>query len=699
MKRSKIAVLVVILAYVTYVLCACVSQPPVNPPANDYRYNSSEHWHVTTEYGVEKMTDKASHVFDDGVATTGGVRYTCTVCGYSHVQQPHEHTFSATFVKDDTHHWHTATCGHNVTSEKQPHTFDNGVADGENVITYTCTACGYSYVDDSHSTHVHTFESTYSFNATSHFYKCTCGHDVVYGQEPHTLVNGVCTVCGFSAQAVDLTFVSLNDVHGYIEQENGKNGLSNTAYAIDQLSQFSGNDGKMVGNNEDIVLFANGDMFQGTAISNMSYGLAVVNAMNEMGFAGMGIGNHEFDWDIGKILGYWDGNASNGEANFPLVSSNVLLNSSNVLLGDSSSTDNIVSSLMIEKQGVKVGLISVIGPCENSILTTRLANYYFQNVVSSVEKQAKQLKKDGAQIVSVNIHYGSSSGISDYYANEEIANLTDGNGDYLVDLIFNGHTHTLQRGVITRSNGTVVPVVQGGGYNSGYAYVKLTYNPSADEVEINDYNYAYVSDVGTNKIDAVERVVSNFHTELLSNLPTLATSATTVRYKSNLYNYMGELMVNAFGSSYAISNNGGLRGNGGITANKAITEANLYEIIPFDNEVYFITMKGSALYRFYSGDNAYGYTGDYYYYGKSSSAPSFSSLEYDSRYYTVAVIDYVYTSEYFIGDKGGYAKDISSEINTHLLLRDILVEDVTLWGKSGTRWTYDKGVKIGLHQF
>ena len=35
---------------------------------------------------------------------------------------------------------------------------------------------------------------------------------------------------------------------------------------------------------DDVVLIANGDMFQGTAISNTTYGLSVIESMNKMGF-------------------------------------------------------------------------------------------------------------------------------------------------------------------------------------------------------------------------------------------------------------------------------------------------------------------------------------------------------------------------------------------------------------------------------
>ena len=57
------------------------------------------------------------------------------------------HTFETDWSKDETNHWYAATCGHDVTSEKAGHTWNEGVitanptetAEGEK--TYTCSVC------------------------------------------------------------------------------------------------------------------------------------------------------------------------------------------------------------------------------------------------------------------------------------------------------------------------------------------------------------------------------------------------------------------------------------------------------------------------------------------------------------------------------------------------------------------------------
>lgn len=498
----------------------------------------------------------------------------------------------------------------------------------------------------------------------------------------------VCSPLGCTAEPlpeeVTLCFVSVNDLHGYIEQdEDGKNGLSNTARAIDQLSEFYPPHGRS-DVRDDIVLFANGDMFQGTGLSNMSRGRAVVEAMNAMRFDGMGLGNHEFDWGLETVLRFWDGDDSNGEADFPLVSGNVRLKENGNLLADVSREDRVVSSLMLEKMGVKIGLISVIGPCENSILASAVAPYTFEDVTESVLREATALRANGAEIVSVNIHYGNSEDVEKYEPNVTIGRMVDEKGQGLVDLIFNGHTHTLQKGMIVRENLTYVPVVQGGGNNSGIAYVKLTYNRTEKRIVSKYYDFMKVGSFGSEYDSQVEKIVRSAREETVGTLPVLAVSEVSLSSKMELTDYVAGIMVAATGADYAVANNGGLRGTGDIQKGKDITESNLYGIIPFDNEIIVAEMEGRALYEFWSA------SGDTHYFGRRAGLPSMEKLKEDRTVYRVAVIDYVYTAARF----DSVRRNVTHETETRMILRDLLVEDVRLFGAEGLKWNPNAGPRI-----
>ena len=81
-----------------------------------------------------------------------------------------------------------------------------------------------------------------------------------------------------------ITIYSLNDVHGAIEYENGssKTGMSRMFQAIKKDSDYD---------EETSFIISAGDMFQGSALSNLSEGKAMIEIMNEMNFKAMAVGN------------------------------------------------------------------------------------------------------------------------------------------------------------------------------------------------------------------------------------------------------------------------------------------------------------------------------------------------------------------------------------------------------------------------
>ncbi|MCP4581719.1 MAG: multifunctional 2',3'-cyclic-nucleotide 2'-phosphodiesterase/5'-nucleotidase/3'-nucleotidase, partial [candidate division Zixibacteria bacterium] len=66
------------------------------------------------------------------------------------------------------------------------------------------------------------------------------------------------------------------------------------------------------------LLLDAGDCFTGTPIGTKTEGMAVINAMNMLGYDAMAIGNHEFD------KGYWALEKMIKTANFPIMAANII---------------------------------------------------------------------------------------------------------------------------------------------------------------------------------------------------------------------------------------------------------------------------------------------------------------------------------------------------------------------------------------
>lgn len=448
---------------------------------------------------------------------------------------------------------------------------------------------------------------------------------------------------------LNFSIISVNDLHGYIEKDDyGMGGISNTAYLIDQLQS----------NVDDSILIANGDMFQGTAVSNMTEGRVVIDIMNMMNFDVMGIGNHEFDWGIDTILNYFDLDASNGEANFPLLNANIYQHDNDQLL--SVVDGQVYASYIIEKDYVNVGVISYVGDIYQSIAYTEVQDYYFDlDIAASVERLGRNLKSDGADLIVVNIHGGNTSDIENYTYNQDIAAIKDSDGTYLVDVVINGHTHRNQTGMITRTGDTPLMLVQAGGNNSGVGIIDFEMSTADMSITNYDVSIAYVSSVGTNFDQDIETYLQTVKSEL--GTVNLTIAGETVYNRSDLYDWITNVMVSATSADIAISNTGGVRSTGNIIDGDYVTLAQLYEIFPFDNTMWLIEATYDDI-SFLLDSSSLHY----------SLADGITLNQQDT--YTVAVNSYVYYWDSL--------EDIRSEndIDTALYMRDLLVEDLEIKG-------------------
>ena len=451
-----------------------------------------------------------------------------------------------------------------------------------------------------------------------------------------------------SFTGTNLSIVAFNDTHGYIMQnEYGQYGISNVAHLVDEIRAEKGED--------NVLLIANGDMFQGTGLVRMSYGEVMIDVMNEMGFDACCLGNHEFDWDLPVILNYFDGEKENGEANFPLLNANVYQD--DVLIAD----DNVFESIIVEKDGVNVGIIGYIGDVSSSINAIYADKYEFDTkIADSVKVIGANLKKAGADIIVVSVHDASTQGVDKYSVNRELAMLKY-DGEYLVDAVINGHTHTEQKGQINRAGGVAMPVIQSSPYRSGSFYgfgeieLEIDKNKNVSGFFL---SHRKASEAKGEYNEQVEAIVDQYYAQSEETLTAkyCYNEAYASRYDNSLQKWVTNVMLAATGADIAICNTGGLRTN----LNQGyLTFEDLYQFNPFDNKVIIHECSYDLVNPFASNE-------DYYIYSTPTGKLKTSGT------YKVAVIDYVYYSSYY--------RKLRSDnfVDTELVLRDLLIEDLSL---------------------
>ena len=221
-----------------------------------------------------------------------------------------------------------------------------------------------------------------------------------------------------SQEPVDGTyhFYCVNDFHGSVLERDATYYEPGIAKCFGKLREFKNEDP------DHTFIFSAGDMFQGSLESNYYNGALVLDAMNDLPFDAMAVGNHEFDYGPEVLLG------NIGRANFPVLAGNVMT-FENGLPTDKPWNDDIGISTIIERGGNKIGVIGMIGSGQ----TTSISSQYVQDIdfvdpEELAKAESEKLKEAGCSIVILLLH--------DTYKNAYFA----ADKTYF-DGVFTGHTH------------------------------------------------------------------------------------------------------------------------------------------------------------------------------------------------------------------------------------------------------------------
>ncbi len=440
----------------------------------------------------------------------------------------------------------------------------------------------------------------------------------------------------------DIVIYSLNDFHGALNQDEGEFGMSRIAAFLkkEQAKEY-----------QTTIILSAGDMFQGSALSNYKYGLDVINIMNYINFDAMTLGNHEFDWGLDKMGLYKDDDKTNGEADFPFLGCNIFEKETNELV------DFVDPYVIFERDDYKFAVVGYMGyGLEDSIATSMIKDYYFDDPVKCVSDAVYEIRSnDLADYVIAVGHDGSDS------VNQQLANLT---GDYQVDAIFNGHTHNSYTKVLTSIDARQIPVVQAG--TAGELLGKIVLSVHKENQSIDSVLSENVS-MATGKLDPfVEEYLARANEEVAPFFKrVIGQAGRDLNSKYTITDWAVETIKNSTGADIAFTNLGGLRASAfPIKEGADITVEKLYEIMPFDNAIKLVTMKGYDIQLMLN-------VGDFIH----------TDLEIDpDKEYRVAAIDYIFDNDSYLFNKG---TDIEV---TGLLFRDVMIEAIEKNTEKGLKW-------------
>ncbi|MBK3517982.1 bifunctional metallophosphatase/5'-nucleotidase [Carboxylicivirga marina] len=240
-----------------------------------------------------------------------------------------------------------------------------------------------------------------------------------------------------------LTILHTNDVHSQIDpfpknhsRWPNQGGFARRAELIQQIRKEQ----------EHVLLFDCGDIFQGTPYFNIYKGKLEIELMNKMGYDAATLGNHEFDNGIEAL-------AENvSRADFPFVCSNYDL------------SDSVLNGLtipykIIQKGRLKIGIIGLGIELAGLVNPKSYKEAKYNEPMEVANELASRLKGDDAcDAVIVISHLGYK------YKDERVSDVVVAENSKNIDVILGGHTHTFmdEPDMVLNQDGRKVIVSQAG---------------------------------------------------------------------------------------------------------------------------------------------------------------------------------------------------------------------------------------------
>jgi 5'-nucleotidase len=240
-----------------------------------------------------------------------------------------------------------------------------------------------------------------------------------------------------------LTILHTNDVHSRIDpfpMDGGRNqGLGGVSARSRLIKEIRAQE-------ENVLLFDAGDIFQGTPYFNIYKGEPEIKAMTAMGYDATTIGNHDFDAGLEDLA-----LQLNRHASFPMIVSNYNFSGTPM-------ENRYQPYRIFNKGGIKVGVIGIGIELQGLVPENLYGKTIYLDPVQKANETAAELKRRNCDFIVCLSHLGYK------YQENKISDLILARDTENIDLIIGGHTHTFldKPDVVKNKKGNDVVVNQVG---------------------------------------------------------------------------------------------------------------------------------------------------------------------------------------------------------------------------------------------
>jgi 5'-nucleotidase len=222
-------------------------------------------------------------------------------------------------------------------------------------------------------------------------------------------------------EVVKLTILHTNDMHSRIDSFPDNH---STYPGMGGLAKRSAVINKVRSQEEHVLLFDAGDIFQGTPYFNEYGGSIELTAMNKMQYDAVTIGNHDFDMGIDHLAN------SIKSVNFPYLNANYSFKETPL--------NEIVPPYQIfEKAGLKIGVFGLGVELQGLVDSKLYSQTKYLDPIEISNKISEHLKHSlHCDLVVCLSHLGYT------YNDSQVSDLILAQKSKNIDLIIGGHTHT-----------------------------------------------------------------------------------------------------------------------------------------------------------------------------------------------------------------------------------------------------------------
>lgn len=361
---------------------------------------------------------------------------------------------------------------------------------------------------------------------------------------------------------VRVTLLQVNDVYQFLPVERGTEG---------GLARVSTLRKQALADSPNTLLLLAGDTISPSVESITYRGRQMIDAWNQIGLDYAVFGNHEFDFGPDELA------ARVSESRFKWLGANVVDKRTGRLFADAA------EYVIRDFGGVRVGIFGITLP-ETKTTSSPGPNVDFRASCDAAKEAIGKIRAAGARAVVALTHLSLKE-------DKELARCADG-----IDLIIGGHEHTL-----LQSSSAGVPIFKMTADARELGRFDLDLDPATGRVRSIDWQVIKVD--GSVAADPAFAPVTAKYAAKLKELarpvgrarvPLDARSAENRTRETNVGNLVADSFRRALAADIGFLNGGSVRADTIISPGR-LTMRDVLSILPFNNEMEVLQVKGSVL--------------------------------------------------------------------------------------------------------